>query len=376
MTSILFIETPGLWLAVRAGELALRQRDGRYVELDKRIKVIVAAARGFCVTSAAIRFCAAKHIELFVSDDASAFISLFAPEARGDARRAALKVRERQFQAVFDTRKSVAIARAIVTAKVKAEGHSREVERAFSISLLKTRTPDDVRHIEAKATQEFWRQWDGFQMRFVEPVVPYAWRTWPGRYIGRRQGLLGELGAQFTARGAVHPLQAMHNFAVAVVTARLTRAIVAWGFDPAFGYLHDGRKPGRLSLVWDAIEPLRPRLVRAVFGYVETHEFERRDFLVFVHKTTHEKTVRLAPALAKEIVAVAVKTVSVKECIKTASWLSNVIAKRSLNNAPGLRPYLECDGCLLLGDEPDLVEIADYMEASGKTVWRQLSEIP
>jgi len=86
--------------------------------------------------------------------------------------------------------------------------------------------------------------------------------------------------------------------------------------------------------------------------------------------------VRLAPALAKEIVAVAVKTVSVKECIKTASWLSNVIAKRSLNNAPGLRPYLECDGCLLLGDEPDLVEIADYMEASGKTVWRQLSEIP
>jgi hypothetical protein len=33
------------------------------------------------------------------------------------------------------------------------------------------------------------------------------------------------------------------------------------------------------------------------------------------------------------------------------------------NHAPGLKPYLECDGCLLLGDEPDLLEIADYMEA-------------
>ena len=44
-------------------------------------------------------------------------------------------------------------------------------------------------------------------------------------------------------------------------------------------------------------------------------------------------------------------------------------------HAPRLRPYLECDGYMLLGDEPDLVEIADYMEASGKTVWRQLSEI-
>jgi hypothetical protein len=45
-------------------------------------------------------------------------------------------------------------------------------------------------------------------------------------------------------------------------------------------------------------------------------------------------------------------------------------------HAPGLKPYLECDGCLLLGDAPDLLEIADYMEMSGKKVWRQFSEIP
>ncbi len=45
-------------------------------------------------------------------------------------------------------------------------------------------------------------------------------------------------------------------------------------------------------------------------------------------------------------------------------------------HAPGLRPYLECDGCLLLGNEPDLVEIADHMEASGKMVWRQITDVP
>lgn len=45
-------------------------------------------------------------------------------------------------------------------------------------------------------------------------------------------------------------------------------------------------------------------------------------------------------------------------------------------HAPGLKPYLECDGCLLLGDEPDLKKIADYMGASGKKVWRELAEIP
>ena len=105
-------------------------------------------------------------------------------------------------------------------------------------------------------------------------------------------------------------MQAMLNFSTAIVTARLTRAVIAMGLDPCFGFLHDGRKPGRLSLVWDCIEPLRPKLVRAVFGYAATHEFGRQDFLVFVHKITHEKTVRLAPPLSKEIVEVAVRTIS------------------------------------------------------------------
>jgi hypothetical protein len=60
-----------------------------------------------------------------------------------------------------------------------------------------------------------------------------------------------------------------------------------------------------LSLVWDAIEPLRPNLVRSVFGYVETHRFEKKDFL------TGERTVRLAPPLAKEIAPLAIRTVGV-----------------------------------------------------------------
>ena len=154
--------------------------------------------------------------------------------------------------------------------------------------------------------------------------MPTEWHSFPGRYIGRAQGRLGELAAQFTARGAVHPTQAMLNFATAIVTARLTRVILAKGLDPCFGFLHDGRKPGRLSLVWDAIEPLRPKLVRSVFGYVETHEFEKKDFLVFVHKITGERTVRLAPPLAKEIAALAIRTVGVRECVKTVDWLAKL----------------------------------------------------
>ena len=145
----------------------MRQRDGRYVGLDRRIKTIVATARGFCVTVPAIRYCGAKHIELLISDDVAAFVSLFAPTAIGDARRAALKVRERQFRGVFDPRKSLEIAKAIVARKVKAEGHRRELGQAFLTALQRAKTTDDVRHIEAQAAQEFWRQWAGFPMQFI-----------------------------------------------------------------------------------------------------------------------------------------------------------------------------------------------------------------
>ena len=83
-----------------------------------------------------------------------------------------------------------------------------------------------------------------------------------------------------------------------------------------------------MSLVWDAIEPVRPKVVRAVFGYVAAHEFVRGDFVVFVHKITAERTVRLAPTLAKEIATLTMKTVSIRECVKAVNWLVKLLSSK------------------------------------------------
>ena len=45
-------------------------------------------------------------------------------------------------------------------------------------------------------------------------------------------------------------------------------------------------------------------------------------------------------------------------------------------HAVGLQPYLECGGCLLLGEDSDLVEIAQHMELAGRMIWRELSDVP
>ena len=124
---------------------------------------------------------------------------------------------------------------------------------------------------------------------------------------GRRQGRLGELAAQFTARGAVHPMQPMLNYAIGVLTGRMTRVVIARGMDASFGFLHDGRKPGRLSLVWDCVEPLRPELVRTVFGFASMRTFKKSDFAVIAGGV-----VRLTGDMAREIAGVVIGKFPIK----------------------------------------------------------------
>src|ERR1700732_1998720 len=118
--------------------------------------------------------------------------------------------------------------------------------------------------------------WDGLPGH--QSMVPAQWRAFKTRYIGRAQGKVGELPRQFTARFAETPLQALHNFAVGIAVARITRVMAARGLDPCFGFLHDGRKPGRFSLAWDAVEVFRPVLATAVFDYAGDKKFECADF--------------------------------------------------------------------------------------------------
>ena len=44
---------------------------------------------------------------------------------------------------------------------------------------------------------------------------------------------------------------------------------------------------------------------------------------------------------------------------------------------PVVKEYLnECDGCLLVGRAPDLLEIADHFQETGKPLWRELADVP
>jgi CRISPR/Cas system-associated endonuclease Cas1 len=78
--------------------------------------------------------------------------------------------------------------------------------------------------------------------------------------------------------------------------------------DVGFGFLHDGRKTGTLSLVWDCIEPLRPDFVREVFEFAAGRVFHKDDFAVF-----EGGIVRLKGQIIREIATLALATAPIRQ---------------------------------------------------------------
>src|SRR6478736_4027607 len=96
-------------------------------------------------------------------------------------------------------------------------------------------------------------------------------RTWL-RFTNRQKG-----AAFLGSKNASHPINAMLNYAYVVEAGRLAKALAARGLALPIGFLHSDKK-GRNSLVWDAIEPLRPAIDARVFAYIRQREFARSDF--------------------------------------------------------------------------------------------------
>jgi CRISPR-associated protein Cas1 len=76
-----------------------------------------------------------------------------------------------------------------------------------------------------------------------------------------------------------HPMNAMLNYAYAVLESQVRIATVSEGLDPMIGYLHASR-PGPVALVYDLMDPLRPQVDRSVLDFVRSHPFTPSDFIL------------------------------------------------------------------------------------------------
>ena len=101
----------------------------------------------------------------------------------------------------------------------------------------------------------------------------------------------------------------MLNYSYTVLESQLRIAAVSQGLDPTVGYLHACR-PARVALVYDLMEPLRPRMDRSVLDFLQAYTFVPSDFVLGANGVC-----RLHPQLARRVAQLAVGDVAVQELI-------------------------------------------------------------
>jgi CRISPR-associated endonuclease Cas1 len=272
-------------LRVRGGALEIEHGphdDRRTIHIDidaePKPRAILFDSHGEFMSGEAIRWCARYSINLLLPGGPGRLITIVesALETKTNT-----KTRMRDIDPSIIRAQCAAdpvkVAREIVRAKIGAElkatildvkARTREFE-GWDIKLNSARSVAEIMIVESRAAASYWRTFRDAGLRERKNGnLPRSWL----RFAQRNKGA-AFLGNQH----ASHPINAMLNYCYIVEAGRLAKALAAEGLCLSIGYLHADKK-GRNSLVWDAIEPLRPSIDAKVFDFVASHEFARSDF--------------------------------------------------------------------------------------------------
>jgi CRISP-associated protein Cas1 len=144
--------------------------------------------------------------------------------------------------------------------------------------------------IEGRAAFAYLNSWQSLPLRWrgtARHPIPDEWHR-----IGQRQSFARKKPKNSNAS---HPVNAILNYAYAVLESRVRIHVVAAGYDPAIGLLHSGRMGrGRHGFVLDLMEPPRPIVDRQVLKFVQAHTFHPTDFTIRT-----DGVCRLNPEMAK-----------------------------------------------------------------------------
>lgn len=151
--------------------------------------------------------------------------------------------------------------------------------------------------LEGAIANEYFRTWSGISLKWKatkQHPIPDDWLEFRSRAALR--------GGRRRNYRATHPVNAMLNYAYGVLTARTQIRLIADGYDPTIGIMHDeeeqrGKYP---AFALDHIEPMRPVVDRAVLHLVDTVTFTGTDFSI-----QHDGVCRLNPQLARRVAQLA-----------------------------------------------------------------------
>jgi CRISPR-associated endonuclease Cas1 len=309
-------------LEIEHGPHDARQTIRIDIDASPKPRAILFDSHGEFMTGEALRWCARYSINLALPGGPGRLITMV---------ESALETKANTMTRVRDIDPSiiraqcaadpVRIAREIVRAKIAAESkatipnlEARRREAAeWDERLNAARSVSEIMMIESHAAGRYWRTFRDAGLRERKNGnLPRSWL----RFAQRNKGA-AFLGNQH----ASHPINAMLNYCYIVEAGRLAKALAVQGLCLSIGYLHSDRK-GRNSLVWDAIEPLRPAIDANVFEFVAEHEFTRSDFPQAGY-STHR--------LSREVTQLLLHRASLptREIERAAEWMVGLVRPRN-----------------------------------------------
>jgi CRISPR-associated protein Cas1 len=133
---------------------------------------------------------------------------------------------------------------------------------------------DKLLGIEGRAAFSYFTAWQALPLKWKglgRRPIPDDWHQ-----VGPRTSGRNKIG---TNRNATHPVNAISNYAYAVLESQVRMQIVTHGYDPTIGFLHT-YNVDRPALVFDLMEPQRPIVDRKVLKFVQAHTFHSADFTI------------------------------------------------------------------------------------------------
>ncbi len=145
-----------------------------------------------------------------------------------------------------------------------------------ALSRLEENPPEtifELRALEANCAASYFRSWVG---------MPIKWRGISRRPIPDNWHSIGQRSSPYHLAGnrnAAHPVNAILNYAYAVLESEIRIKAISEGYDPTIGIMHEG-SDGSSKFIFDLMEPERPKIDRAVLDFVKGHVFDPADFVI------------------------------------------------------------------------------------------------
>lgn len=183
----------------------------------------------------------------------------------------------------------------------------RNIEtRARSLKSNPPTTFASLLGLEGSIAADYFRVWSELSIKW-KPLKRYPtpgdWSTYRSR-VALRHGIRLRADGGGYNRGATHPVNAMLNYAYAVLIAQTQIRLIVEGYDPTIGVMHEkkalrGVNPG---FALDHMEPMRPVVDRAVLQLIDTMIFTGADFSI-----QQDGVCRMNPELARRVAQLTMK---------------------------------------------------------------------